>query len=91
MKFVIADRVDYEYAREIVARERLAERCGAVLFSPVHGVLEPQAAGRVGAGRSTAGAPAAPDAQVHLGPADARSLNGGERLSPKPGVGPESP
>jgi 7-carboxy-7-deazaguanine synthase len=42
VKFVIADRVDYDYAREIVARERLAERCGAVLFSPVHGVLDPR-------------------------------------------------
>ncbi len=42
VKFVIADRVDYDYAREIVVRERLADRCGAVLFSPVHGVLEPR-------------------------------------------------
>ena len=36
---MIADRVDYEYARELVQRERLADRCGTVLFSPVHGVL----------------------------------------------------
>jgi 7-carboxy-7-deazaguanine synthase len=42
VKFVIADRVDYDYAREIVVREHLADRCGAVLFSPVHGVLEPR-------------------------------------------------
>ncbi|MGH9382708.1 MAG: radical SAM protein [Vicinamibacterales bacterium] len=42
VKFVIADRVDYDYAREVVSRERLAERCGAVLFSPVHGVLDPK-------------------------------------------------
>jgi 7-carboxy-7-deazaguanine synthase len=40
VKFVIADRVDYDYAREVVARERLTEHCGAVLFSPVHGVLD---------------------------------------------------
>jgi 7-carboxy-7-deazaguanine synthase len=39
VKFVIKDRVDYEYAREIVTREALAERVAAVLFSPVHGVL----------------------------------------------------
>ena len=39
IKFVIQDRGDYEYARDIVSRHRLAERCGAVLFSPVHGVL----------------------------------------------------
>lgn len=39
VKFVIADRVDYEYAREIVNREDLANRVAAVLFSPVHGEL----------------------------------------------------
>jgi 7-carboxy-7-deazaguanine synthase len=39
VKFVIADRADYEYARAIVERERLAECCGTVLFSPVHGEL----------------------------------------------------
>src|SRR4029453_5608819 len=43
VKFVIADRVDYDYAREGVARQRLPERCGGVLFSPVHGKLEPRA------------------------------------------------
>ena len=42
VKFVIADRVDYEFARDVVIRERLAERCGAVLFSPVHGELHPR-------------------------------------------------
>jgi 7-carboxy-7-deazaguanine synthase len=39
VKFVLADRADYEYARDIVERERLAECCGTVLFSPVHGQL----------------------------------------------------
>jgi 7-carboxy-7-deazaguanine synthase len=39
VKFVIKDRADYEYARDVVARERLPERVGTVLFSPVHGVL----------------------------------------------------
>ncbi len=42
VKFVLADRVDYEFARDVVTRERLAERCGAVLFSPVHGELPPR-------------------------------------------------
>jgi 7-carboxy-7-deazaguanine synthase len=42
VKFVIGDRVDYEFAREVVTREQLAERCGAVLFSPVHGELAPR-------------------------------------------------
>jgi 7-carboxy-7-deazaguanine synthase len=39
VKFVIKDRVDYEYARDIVLRERLSNRAAAVLFSPVHGVM----------------------------------------------------
>ncbi len=39
VKFVIADRADYEYAREIVQREQLTGRVAAVLFSPVHGEL----------------------------------------------------
>jgi 7-carboxy-7-deazaguanine synthase len=42
VKFVIADRVDYEFARDVVKRERLTERVAAVLFSPVHGVLAPR-------------------------------------------------
>jgi 7-carboxy-7-deazaguanine synthase len=40
VKFVIKDRVDYEYARDVVERDRLAGKVGAILFSPVHGVLE---------------------------------------------------
>jgi 7-carboxy-7-deazaguanine synthase len=42
VKFVIADRRDYEYARDIVERERLVPRVNAVLFSPVHGELDPK-------------------------------------------------
>ena len=41
VKFVIKDRHDFDYARVIVVRHRLNERAGAVLFSPVHGVLDP--------------------------------------------------
>jgi 7-carboxy-7-deazaguanine synthase len=41
VKFVIADRADYEFARDIV-RTKLAGRSGPVLFSPVHGILDPQ-------------------------------------------------
>ena len=40
VKFVIKDRTDYEYARDIVATHRLGGRVAAVLFSPVHGVLD---------------------------------------------------
>lgn len=42
VKFVLADRVDYEWARAIMAQHRLPERC-AVLLSPVHGKLSPRA------------------------------------------------
>jgi 7-carboxy-7-deazaguanine synthase len=41
VKFVIADRVDFEYAREVVQRYDLTARTAAVLFSPVHGALKP--------------------------------------------------
>ena len=42
VKFVIKDRADYEYARDVVQTRGLAGRVGALLFSPVHGVLEPK-------------------------------------------------
>jgi 7-carboxy-7-deazaguanine synthase len=42
VKFVISDRIDYEYAVDVVTRHDLARRAGAILFSPVHGVLEPK-------------------------------------------------
>ena len=34
VKFVISDRVDYEFARDFALRHHLADRVGAVLFSP---------------------------------------------------------
>ena len=40
VKFVIADRRDYEFARDITQRENLPARVNAVLFSPVHGELD---------------------------------------------------
>lgn len=39
VKFVLTDRTDYEFARDVVRRESLADRVAAVLFSPAHGVL----------------------------------------------------
>ena len=42
VKLVLADRLDYEWARELSGRERLAERVAAVLLSPVHGELDPR-------------------------------------------------
>jgi len=41
IKFVICDRADYEWSREFLKRERLAERC-ELLFSPVWGRVEPR-------------------------------------------------
>ena len=41
VKFVIADRADFDYATAVIARYELADRAGALLFSPVHGVLPP--------------------------------------------------
>src|SRR6185436_7219918 len=40
VKFVIQDRADYEFARDVIARYDLPARCAAVLLSPVHGVLD---------------------------------------------------
>jgi 7-carboxy-7-deazaguanine synthase len=44
-KFVIDARADYEWSRAVVRERHLAERC-TVLFSPVHGVLDPGTLGR---------------------------------------------
>ncbi len=41
VKFVIADRADYEFARDVVRDRRPDRRCAGVLFSPVHGELDP--------------------------------------------------
>lgn len=38
-KFVLADRADYDWAREILAQYDVASRC-TVLFSPVFGSLD---------------------------------------------------
>ena len=40
VKFVIKDRTDYEYARDVIARHDLARRAAAIHFSPVHGVMD---------------------------------------------------
>jgi 7-carboxy-7-deazaguanine synthase len=40
VKFVICDRADYEWARDMLSEERLTERC-QVFFSPSWGQLDP--------------------------------------------------
>jgi 7-carboxy-7-deazaguanine synthase len=42
VKFVVKDRADYEFARDVIGRYDLAARAGAILMSPVHGVLDPK-------------------------------------------------
>lgn len=42
VKFVVKDRADYEYARDVIARYQLASRAAAVHLSPVHGVMHPR-------------------------------------------------
>jgi 7-carboxy-7-deazaguanine synthase len=42
VKFVIRDRADYEFAKDVIARHDLVARCAAVLMSPVHGELDPR-------------------------------------------------
>ena len=42
VKFVVANRADYEYARDVIARHELAGRAAAIHLSPVHGVLAPR-------------------------------------------------
>jgi len=42
VKFVVQDRADYEFAKDVIGRHGLADRAGAVLLSPVHGVLDPK-------------------------------------------------
>lgn len=41
VKFVLASRLDYEYARDVVRRHDLAARC-PVLFGPVSGAVDPR-------------------------------------------------
>lgn len=43
VKFVITDRADYEYARDVVAREALPGRVAAIHVSPAHARLSPRA------------------------------------------------
>lgn len=41
MKFVIKDRADYDYAKDVIARHALPGRAAAIHLSPVHGILDP--------------------------------------------------
>ena len=79
MKFVVNDRADYEFARDVIRARDLAVACGAVLLSPVHGVLDRRVLSEwMLADRL----PARLQLQLHKfiwSPRHARSLNGGLR------------
>jgi 7-carboxy-7-deazaguanine synthase len=42
VKFVVKDRADYEFARDVISARSLAGRVAAIHMSPVHGVLDPK-------------------------------------------------
>ncbi len=42
VKFVVKDREDYEYARDVIVRHDLGTRAAAIHLSPVHGMLNPR-------------------------------------------------
>jgi len=41
IKFVLADRADYDWSRDVIAQRDLSSRCD-ILFSPVYGKLQPR-------------------------------------------------
>ena len=74
VKFVIADRADYDWARDVTLR---AQACRARQRGADELRLRPLGAGAAGGmdpGRSIAGADATPDAQAYLGARRARRL-----------------
>jgi 7-carboxy-7-deazaguanine synthase len=42
VKFVVKDRSDYEFARDVISQRSLAGRVSAIHVSPVHGALDPK-------------------------------------------------
>ena len=42
VKFVVKDRADYEYARDVIVRHHLSARAAAIHLSPVHDELHPR-------------------------------------------------
>jgi len=80
IKFVIASRRDYEFARDFMREHRLAERVHQVIFSPVHPDLAGQWPGLNSRGLAewilAEGLPARLGLQLHkfIWPADARGV-----------------
>ena len=74
VKFVVKDRTDYEFARDVARRHDLAPRCAAVLISPVHGELDARTLSEWMLADRSAGPIAATAAQVHLAPVHTRRM-----------------
>jgi 7-carboxy-7-deazaguanine synthase len=73
IKFVIADRADYEWARDVIGSRGLAPRVAAILLSPAFGELEPA---RLAAWMLEDRLPARLQLQIHkyVWPPDARGV-----------------
>ncbi len=73
VKLVCASRRDYEWGREVLRDHALHERCRAVLFSPVHGRLDPK---ELAAWMLADGLPARLQLQLHkyIWPPDRRGV-----------------
>ncbi len=73
VKFVLCDRADYEWARDVIRSRDLASRVGAVLISCAFGLLEPA---RVAAWMLEDRLPARLQLQLHkyIWPPDARGV-----------------
>ena len=66
IKFVVADRADYEWARDAIVTRELSRRAGALLLSPVLRATRAGRAGLVDIRGSIAGADAIANAQADL-------------------------
>ncbi len=73
VKFVIADRKDYEWAIQTIRERGLEDRVG-LLISTAFGLLEPQRVVELDAGRQAAGAFSATASQIHLAARRPQSL-----------------
>ena len=73
VKFVIMDRRDYEWARDLIAEHGLVDRCAAVLMSPV---FEQEPGEEIGGARGLEPAEAAAD----RGCIDAKARRGTAKL-----------
>ena len=73
VKFVIADVNDWEFAKDIIAKYSLMERCKAILVSPVHGIEDLPA---IAEAVSRSGMPVRLNLQLHkyIWGADARGV-----------------